>query len=296
MKITMLSEIDYAGSGHKLCEAIRRHTNHNIKLFTGRYYNPYEHPTNFMKDRKVVQRRIDESDIVHLKGDFPPREGYMKLKIMHKPIIVSTSGSHFRKKYFGGYEKFPVIFYKDAVLRTAFTPDLCYPEYSDIWTPHPIEPGDIQWQRSDPPVLMHTPSRRDVKGTEFIMRVFDKLKNVNIRVLENVPFDAVIEERKKATIFFDQFKVGFYGNSAIEAMTYGIPTAAYISTLSRVQADLVDCPVISDHKKVPLWVRRIEETLDSDMDDLSIRTKQWCDKLHSYKAVAKQWDKIYNSI
>ena len=73
-----------------------------------------------------MQKHVDESDIVHLKGDFPPKEGYMGLRIMHKPIIVSTSGSHFRTKENGGHGRYSLSEYASATLRTAFTPDLLY--------------------------------------------------------------------------------------------------------------------------------------------------------------------------
>ena len=78
MKITMLSKIDYAGSGHKLCEAINTYTNHDIKIFTGKYHNPFGHPDNSKWIAKEVQRRIDSSDIVHLKGDWPPEVKYFR--------------------------------------------------------------------------------------------------------------------------------------------------------------------------------------------------------------------------
>ena len=303
MKITMLSEIDYAASGLKLCNAINRHTDHDISLFTGHYHNKFKHPQSEHHTKRDIQRHIDQSDIVHLKGDWPAREMYMNMKIMHKPIIVSTSGSHFRKKEHGGHEYYGTHEYDSATIRTAFTPDLCYPEYSDTWTPHPINSVNqsIEWKCVPHPVLMHTPTRPEVKGTEFIKEVFSRVsKRMKIEtvVLDNIPFKRIVEMRKDATIFFDQFKVGFYGNSAIEAMQYGIPTAAWISPLARQQANgaLENCPVISEVKSADAWARKIEHVLDGDMMDLSIKTKLWCDSVHSYQAVAKQWDNIYNAI
>ena len=103
MKITLLSEIDYAGSAHKLWEAISRHTDHDIEIYTGKYYNPYKHPSHSTWAKDKVQARIDASDIIHLKGDFLPRDGYLGLRIMHKPVIVTVSGSHFRKRGHGGH-------------------------------------------------------------------------------------------------------------------------------------------------------------------------------------------------
>lgn len=297
MKITMLSRIDYAGSGHKLCEAIRLHTEHDIKIFTGDYYNPYRHPDNSRWDRKEVQQRIDSSDIVHLKGDWPPKDGYLGFKIMHKPIVITVSGSHFRKKWLGGYERYKIEEYKPAILRTAFTPDLCYDGFSDIWTPHPVDSSKLKrgWEPTDLPILMHIPTRREVKGTDFVFDVFGKLKErmkVETLVIENVPFKKVIEERKRATIYFDQFTVGFYGNSAIEAMAYGIPVAAWI----RHEALQKNCPVITEEKNADKWADKIEGILKNSMIHRSIQTKIWCDEKHSYESVARQWNDLYELV
>jgi len=295
MKITILSEIDYAGSGFKMYEAIKRHTDIDIEYYSGKYYNPYGHQENTIQSRKQVQNRINESDIVHLKGDFPPKDGYMNFKILHKPIIVTVSGSHFRKKEYGGYGKFMSYLYSKARIKTAFTPDLCYPDYSSIWTPHPIDCENVQreWKWRDPPLLMHMPSNNN-KGTDFIKSVFAKLKKkCEVQIIKGLSFKEAVEKRKEATIFFDQFKVGFYGNSAIEAMQYGIPTAAWISPFVKMKKERI-CPVITEARIESKWVKLIESTLYEEILMVnSIEAKYWCDKIHSYRAVAEQWEDLY---
>lgn len=297
MKITLLSEIDYAGSGHKLYEAIKTHTDHDIEIYTGKYYNPYKHPSHSRWNKREVQARIDSSNIVHLKGDFPPQDPYLGLKIMHRPVIITVSGSHFRKQKYRGHEKYKAYLYKQAY-KTAFEPDLLYPEYSDVWTPHPInsEVQPIEWNHGR--VLMHIPSDRRVKGTEFIMEVFKGLRNVEIATPGSMVYRQAVEIRKRASIYFDQFGVGFYGNAALEAMQYGIPTAAWISPLAKSQAKgvLNDCPVITTNLRVKDWIRKIESVLDSDLEELSRQTKIWCDAIHGYSNIAAQWDEIYTNI
>lgn len=307
MKITMLSKIDWTASGHRLHDAIKQHTDHDIEIWTGPYHNKLQHPnqTNIVKSRNraKVQQRINDSDIIHLKGDWPPNNGYLGLKITHKPIIITTSGSFFRKKEHGGHGTFHSGQYMNATVKTSFETDLLYPEYSDIWTPHPIDSDNqsIEWKWSDPPILMHTPTNRATKDTAFILKVFQHVKSmrkVEIILLEKLPFRKVVEMRKKATIFFDQFMVGFYGNSALEAMQYGIPTAAWLSPMATAQASgaLKGCPVISSEKSVRGWTNMILKVLDNDLATLSQKSKQWCDNVHGYKAIAKQWDELYKSI
>ena len=286
----MLSEIDYAGSGYRLCEAINQHTDHDIRIFTGKYYNPFGFPDNSKWERRFVQDRINESDIVHLKGDFPPVNGRcMGFNISHKPIMITVSGSHFRKKEHGGYEKYTLKDY-DGLIKTAFTHDLLY-EGFDIWIPHPIDSTRYMnaW-KCDEPMMLHIPSRRDVKGTAFVEKVFAKLeaKGIKCSIREKVIHKEAIELKKECCIYFDQFNVGFYGNSAIEAMQYGIPVAAWI------RDHLPGCPVISEPRDVDMWVSRILKVLGNDMRNLSVKTKYWCDTVHGYQAVAEKVSDIYD--
>ena len=302
MKITILSEIDYAGSGHKLYEALKPFC--DVEIFTGKYYNPYGHPDHSKWNRREVQKRIDESDIIHLKGDFKPKDGYLGFRIMHKPTVVTVSGSKFRKAYHGGYQTVHPWEFNKATVKTSFEPDLLYPEYSDKWIPHPIDSINVQreWKEADVPTLMHIPSKQDVKGTDFILEVLETIENkrlVNISIPENVSHKKSVELKKEATIYFDQFVVGFYGNAALEAMQFGVPVAAWISHEARRQANgaLYICPVISpDKNDVTSWVKKIDEVLDSKMAELSFNTALWCDTIHSYEAVALNCLSIYDAI
>jgi len=304
MKITMLSRVDYAFSGHKLVEAISKHTDHDIDIFTGEYPNVFKYPYKHVvrkKKKKKVQERVNSSDIVHLKGDWPAQDGYLGLRISHKPVVVSVSGSHFRKIEHGGYGTYTPDDFKMAVLKTAFTPDLMY-EGFDTWTPHPIDSTykDNLWKKGKPPILLHMPTNPENKGTEFILEVFRELKKkTDIQAgmtTKKLTHDKAVRARLMSTIFCDQFKVGFYGNSALEAMQYGIPVANWISSECHEKVDLLGCPVINKPLSVDLWVRKLTKILRGDMKYLSERTKQWCDEVHSYEAVARQWDKLYNAI
>lgn len=310
MKITMISKADFASSGYKTVQALKRHTDYDIEIFTKRTNKRLNHPHGTLissQNWKDIQERINTSDIVHLKGDWPPGDGYLGFKIMHKPIVISVSGGYFRKKEYTGLEQFYPWQYSRATLKTAMTPDLCYPEYSNIWTPHPIDSDDnkIEWQWEDPPVFIHSrvsTSKGSKKGTAFIMKVWEhveKKRKIHKEFIVGRTFQDVVEMRKKSTIFFDQFGVGFYGNSAIEAMQFGIPTCAWISPWAIKQSGsrLSGCPVISHEDKDPeLWSEMILYTLDGDMEELSRKTKQWCDDIHGYKAIASQWDELYRSM
>ena len=113
---------------------------------------------------------------------------------------------------------------------------------------------------------------------------------VKTLISEKIPFSQIIEYRKRATIYFDQFRVGFYGNSAIEAMAYGIPVACWI------RDDIKDCPVITEDLDVDKWVEMIYRILNESMIHLSIQTMFWCNEKHSYESVARQWNDLYELV
>jgi len=301
VRITILSIKDYAGSGYKLAEAIGRHTDHVVHFYTGRYKNVFNHPTGVHVTRENVadvQGIVDSSDIVHVKGDWPANDGYLGLKIMHKPTVQTVGGGFFRKKSHGGLERYKPGDY-NATLKTAFTPDLCYNGYSDIWTPHPIDSNAVQntWTKPPIPVLLHMPSNKAKKDTRFAVQVMEEVKRnipCEIRVITGVDHKTSIEEKKRATIYFDQFKVGFYGNSAIEAMQYGVPTACYI--IDPAMKYIEHSPIISGVKNAEIMAGGIINILQSSMEELSARTWEWCNGVHSYRAVARQWNDLYAGI
>lgn len=304
MKIVLLSEVDYAGSAYKLFEALRRHTDHSVELFSGEQ-NRLKHPVNKLvnnSNREEVQQIINEADVLHFKGDWPPRDGYLGLKIPDKPIVITTSGSFARKKEHFGLEKYSVKDYGRVTLRTSFEIDLLYPEYSDIWTPHPIDSDDkpiLPKNRNDI-IFMHNPSTPSTKGTEFVKKVFKILVNkIDCRAVIYVGLSLKdsLETKKLSTIYFDQFRVGFYGNAALEAMQWGIPTVCWFSpwTLSQANGHLKGCPLIQADLNDP--ERTAYRVIESLFDDtLPEKTKAWCDKRHGYKAIAEQWNNLYNQL
>jgi len=305
MKVIILSQIDYAGSAYKLFTAVKRHTDIDINLFSGPPENQLKHPIhNLVTDsnRAALQELINQADIIHFKGDWPPENGYLGLKIPDKPIVITTSGTFFRKQRYGGYEKYSSADYGRATLKTSFEPDLLYPEYSDIWTPHPIDSDDKPniWEPKEIPLFLHIPSSPDRKGTEFVKQVFSILKKqikCEAEVVTGIPFQESLELKKKATIYFDQFMVGFYGNSALEAMQWGIPVVNWISPMAIIQAQgkLMRCPILNESQVLPFnTAQRIIHALKDPT--LSTRTKQWCDTVHGYKSIAKQWNNLYNQL
>jgi hypothetical protein len=302
-KILLLSYIDYAHSGRRLYEAINRHTSYDISFYDiKRMKTPPE----------KIQAEINASDIIHLKGDWP-QKWYKKnlgVRFKKKPTVQTVAGSGFRRKGFGSAGKASFDFNEyNNVVKTSFEPDLLYDEYQPSHLiPYPIDSlsKKREWIDREVPLLSHIPSHRGKKDSNFIEAVFNKIKKKR-RVEIDMPksdkkmplsFDECIRRKKQATIYFDQFLVGAYGNSAIEAMQYGIPTACWIApfTYKRAKGELDECPIISTDKDVGKWVNYLEWLLSDSMHWFSVQTKIWCDSVHSYQAVATKIGNLYNKL
>jgi hypothetical protein len=83
------------------------------------------------------------------------------------------------------------------------------------------------------PLVVHAPSNRDVKGSEFIVRAVEILKEENrdfdFVLIENMPNSEALDHYRRADIIIDQLMIGWYGVLAMEGMALGKAVVAYIS-------------------------------------------------------------------
>lgn len=81
-------------------------------------------------------------------------------------------------------------------------------------------------------VIAHAPSRRAVKGTDWVIKAVEDLKhegiNVELKIIENMSNDEALLEYSRADIIVDQLRIGWYGVLAVEAMALGKPVVAFI--------------------------------------------------------------------
>jgi hypothetical protein len=218
MKIVMLSQRDFGGSGLRICQAVRRYCpEHEIVLITAkpaRLGSDYcildewkkmeqaagskivsihdiirnKRQMDVHKKRAIthLQELINEADIVHFKGDEPPVESWNLLDIpADKKTIVSVGGSAFRRTALhpkAALALYPMQDYMRATLRTALTPDLNYPEYRGIYTQQAVDTDLLQPVAGKNPngrVIAHSPTHYGKKGTDLFL---DALNGLNAQM------------------------------------------------------------------------------------------------------------------
>ena len=315
MKVALISRVDYAGSGYRISESV----NTNSKIFSEYFvYFPVGFPENLARYPSVfvgentdgeatevtlpaesshrLKTLFSSADIIHLKGDEPPSEYYLDaLKVKPKKLIATVHGSYFR-----GLEDFSAFDVAD--LRTVGDPTLAYEGFDCIFTqiPYPTHRFKPTWKKGN--VIAHSPSAQGKKGTAKFKEAIKMLKavgyDVKSDIIEGVSYDECLKRKSEATIFFDQSEVGWYGNSAVEAMAFGIPTLAYIApeAFKGAQGKLDNMPPIDCGNSVESIYGAIKAILDGDMAEQSKAMRKWAVDFHSYKTVGEMWSKIYKGL
>jgi Glycosyl transferases group 1 len=80
---------------------------------------------------------------------------------------------------------------------------------------------------SERPLVVHAPSRKSSKGTEFVEAACAQLP-VDLDVVHGVTHDEAVERYRRADIVVDQLNAGWYGLFAIESMALGKPVVTFL--------------------------------------------------------------------
>lgn len=90
------------------------------------------------------------------------------------------------------------------------------------------------------PIVVHAPSRRALKGTAEILEALERLREggvaFELRLLENVPNDQVLEMLAEADVVADEVREAHYGMLALEGM------ASACAVLAGNRPDIVPVP------------------------------------------------------
>jgi hypothetical protein len=117
--------------------------------------------------------------------------------------------------------------------------------------------------------------------------------------INSVSYAESVMIKRGATVFIDQITtVGVYGNSAVEAMQFGVPLINHLNNvaLSQSQSDeLKNSPILDPGLGVDGLVSLLKNIFERkiDLEGISVKTKQFCDSFHGYVRTAKRWDEIY---
>lgn len=188
--------------------------------------------------------------------------------------------------------------YADRIF--ALNPDLLntLPKRS-IFTPYasvnPDSFSPIIGSKNKNLTLVHAPSNRLVKGTEYLVNAVKKLQQENFKIdlvlIEGLTNIEALEQYKKADIVVDQLLAGWYGAFAVEVMSFGKPVIAYIrnSDLIHIPEKMKnDLPFINaNQNSIYDVLKSILSDKSINLNEIGIRSRDFVVKWHNPKYVTK---------
>jgi len=140
------------------------------------------------------------------------------------------------------------------------------------------------------PIVVHAPSDRAVKGTEFVLETVEKLKREGLpfefQLVEKMPNTEVRELLANADIVVDQLFSQTVAGFALESLATGnVVLAKYNSEYSHIPSD---CPVVNvTVDTLPTELRRF--VLNGDLRrQLAYAGREYVERYHSHVEVARQ--------
>ncbi|MDA8887811.1 glycosyltransferase [Hellea sp.] len=291
--------------------------------------------TDFSTMAQALKIIIKPFDVFHLhtrgflydrlETTFPTGSDLLLLKAAGKKVIIHFRGSEARLQ--SEFEKNnPFNYIHDDIERTiekfpehakrkyiSLATDICDaifvndPEIqSYVPGSHIIERAidltlwnNVGVEETNEPLIVHAPSRRGVKGTEYVIKAVESLKKKGFKfkfqLVESMPHAEARAVYERADIIVDQLRIGWYGVLAVEAMALGKPVVAYIR--EDLEYTLGSKPPVINAN--PYTIELALKDLITDYNyrkEMSMRARSYCEKVHDSNVVAKKLEKIYKKI
>lgn len=189
-------------------------------------------PLRYVERFYVFSRVIKEYDLLHFHyfSLLPFGIDFPWWKLLGKKVIMHYHGDDIRGRGAG------MLHSRFADALVVSTPDLLEWSAKAIWIPNPIDLRKYQYigidDRDDNLRILHAPTDPHVKGTEYVVKAVESLRQegygVELDLVMNLRRDEAIKHYMQADIVVDQLLIGWYGVFAIECMALGKPVCVYI--------------------------------------------------------------------
>jgi hypothetical protein len=156
--------------------------------------------------------------------------------------------------------------------------------------------------RDGPPVVVHAPSHRGIKGTESVLAAVEQLRGEGIeldfRLVEGMSHAEAVRAYEQADILVDQLLVGWYGGIAVEFMALGKPVICFLAdewTGRYAPAEMMaELPIVrADPKSLADVLRDLVARPRSDLAELGRRGRAFVERWHDPLALAARLRDVY---
>ena len=255
--------VNMAGIAYKNVEALkRRGVDARLVVFRPQPFRPTEYDWNlnradgFLRAQltqwRALARLLPRTDVFHFYFGLtlvPRKLQFPILRLLRKRSVFHFVGSDIR-----GKTPEQLAYTRAADARVVGSYDAIR------WVPDAevIPPGiDLRHYTPSPgrgrerPLVVHAPSRKASKGTEFVEAACAELP-VDLDVVHGLPHEEALERYRRADIVVDQLNAGWYGIFAIEAMALGKPVVTFLhdEAVRRTQEAFgVEVPIVNATKE-----------------------------------------------
>ncbi|WP_186576726.1 glycosyltransferase family 4 protein [Aquibacillus kalidii] len=149
------------------------------------------------------------------------------------------------------------------------------------------------------PLVVHAPTMRDLKGTEFILNAVSELKRSGMafqfKLIEGMSYNETMQLMAEADIVIDQLRIGASGFISTEAMAYGKPVICYIrkDLVSKYPSEL---PIVNANPSNITGVLRNLLENEQMWDNLGKQGRRYVEKYHDANVVADRYIDIYRQL
>ncbi|TLS50848.1 glycosyltransferase family 4 protein [Paenibacillus antri] len=150
-----------------------------------------------------------------------------------------------------------------------------------------------------PPLVVHAPSHREIKGTDDILSTVTRLRRegykFDFKLIERMPHLEAQRLYRQASIVIDQLRIGSYANLSIEAMAMGKPVICYIREDLR-DTFPPDLPIVSADPDTIYAALRDLLRRPERWAELGMRGRRYVERHHSLEQVSGMLIDIYRRL
>jgi glycosyltransferase involved in cell wall biosynthesis len=299
--------VNMAGVAYKNVEALkRRGVDARLVVFKPQPFRPTEYDVNLnrpdgflaaqLTQWRALARFLPETDVFHFYFGLtlvPRRLQFPILRATGRKAVFHFLGSDIRGKSpeqlaYARQADARVVGSYDAI---RWVPDAeVIPPGIDLkrYTPSPGRDGGRT-------LVVHAPSRKASKGTEFVEAACAQLP-VDLDVVHGVTHGKAVERYRRADLVVDQLNAGWYGLFAIESMALGKPVVTFLhdeAVRRTEEAFGVSVPIANASKETLVEVLR---PLVADADERRRRahaSRAYVEAVHDDEKIADRLLALY---
>lgn len=148
------------------------------------------------------------------------------------------------------------------------------------------------------PLVLHSPSAPNVKGTKYVISAIEKLKtrhDFDFKLIEKMPRAEALKIMSQCDVYVDQLILGSHGAAAVEAMAFGKPVVCYINPIigKNYPKDLPIVNASADNfsEKVEILIK------DAALrNELGRQSRKYVEKYHDDRKIARELIEIYKEV